>query len=83
MPLPVKNVWRWYLTLACASCVPLVFYLAKVFSLGRAELFQLTDKDRKFELTQLPGADELRIGKKAVVIVPAGKVWTKGMGGTR
>ena len=31
-----------------------------------------TDADRKFELAQLPGADELRIGKKAVVIVRKG-----------
>ena len=30
------------------------------------------DADRKFELAQLPGADELRIGKKAVVIVRKG-----------
>ena len=29
----------------------------------------VTDADRKFELAQLPGADELRIGKKAVIIV--------------
>ena len=29
----------------------------------------VTDADRKLELAQLPGADELRIGKKAVVIV--------------
>ena len=32
----------------------------------------VTDKDRKLELAQLPGADELRIGKKAVVIVRKG-----------
>ena len=32
----------------------------------------VTDADRKLELAQLPGADELRIGKKAVVIVRKG-----------
>ena len=32
----------------------------------------VTDKDRKFELARLPGADEIRIGKKAVVIVRKG-----------
>ena len=32
----------------------------------------VTDADQKFELAQLPGADELRIGKKAVVIVRKG-----------
>ena len=41
MPWSVKVVWWWYLTLACASCVPLVFCLAKVFSLCRAEFFTL------------------------------------------
>lgn len=40
MPLPVKIVWWWYLTLVCASCAPLVFCLVKVDSLGRGELFQ-------------------------------------------
>ena len=32
----------------------------------------VTDADRKLELVQLPGADELRIGKKAVVLVRKG-----------
>ena len=41
MPWSVKVVWWWYLTLACASCVPLVFCLVKFDPLGRGELFQL------------------------------------------
>ena len=41
MPWPVKVVWWWYLTLACASCVPLVFCLVKCDPFGRGELFQL------------------------------------------
>ena len=41
MPWPVKVVWWWYLTLACASCVPLVICLVKCDSFGRGELFQL------------------------------------------
>ena len=41
MPWPVKVVWWWYLTLACASCVPLVFCLVKGDLFGRGELFQL------------------------------------------
>ena len=41
MPWPVKVVWWWYLTLACASCVPLVFCLVKGDPFGRGELFQL------------------------------------------
>ena len=41
MPRPVKVVWWWYLTLACASCVPLVFCLVKGDPFGRGELFQL------------------------------------------
>ena len=32
----------------------------------------VTDADQKFELAQLPGADELRIVKKTVVIVRKG-----------
>ena len=41
MPWSVKIVWWWYLTLACASCVPLVFCLVKVDFRGYGELFQL------------------------------------------
>lgn len=41
MPWSVKVVWWWYLTLACASCVPLVFCLVKGDPFGRGELFQL------------------------------------------
>ena len=40
MPLPVKIVWWWYLTLACASCSPLVFCLFKGVFFGCSELFQ-------------------------------------------
>ena len=32
----------------------------------------VTDADRKFELARLPGADEIRIGKKVIVIVRRG-----------
>ena len=35
MPWSVKVVWWWYLTLACASCVPLVFCLVKGDPFGR------------------------------------------------
>ena len=41
MPWPVKVVWWWYLTLVCASCIPLVFCLVKCDPFGRGELFQL------------------------------------------
>ena len=41
MPWPVKVVWWWYLTLACASCVPLACCLVKGNPFGRGELFQL------------------------------------------
>ena len=41
MPWSVKIVWWWYLTLACAGCVPLVFCLVKGDPFGRGELFQL------------------------------------------
>lgn len=41
MPYPVKVVWWWYLTLACASCVPLVICLVKGNPFGRGELSQL------------------------------------------
>ena len=41
MPWPVKVVWWWYLTLVCASCIPLVFCLVKCDPFGRSELFQL------------------------------------------
>ena len=38
MPWSVKVVWWWYLTLACAGCVPLVFCLVKCDPFGRGEL---------------------------------------------
>ena len=37
MPWSVKIVWWWYLTLACAGCVPLVFCLVKCDPFGRGE----------------------------------------------
>ena len=37
MPWPVKVVWWWYLTLVCASCIPLVFCLVKCDPFGRGE----------------------------------------------
>ena len=41
MPWPVKVAWWWYLTLACASCAPLVFCLVKGYPFGRGEFFHL------------------------------------------
>ena len=74
MPLPVKVVWWWYLTLACASCVPLVFYLAKVFSLGRAELFTLLAWTASLAAYFSGLALAVRRGRRGWATVPYGMV---------
>ena len=74
MPWPVKAVWWWYLTLACASCVPLVFCLVKVDSLGRGELFQLLAGTASLAAYFSGLALAVRRGRRGWATVPYGMV---------
>ena len=74
MPWPVKVVWWWYLTLACASCAPLVFCLVKVDSLGRGELFQLLAGTASLAAYFSGLALAVRRGRRGWATVPYGVV---------
>ena len=74
MPWPVKAVWWWYLTLACASCAPLVFCLVKVDSLGRGELFQLLAGTASLAAYFSGLALAVRRGRRGWATVPYGMV---------
>ena len=74
MPWSVKAAWWWYLTLACASCAPLVFCLVKVDSLGRGELFQLLAGTASLAAYFSGLALAVRRGRRGWATVPYGMV---------
>ena len=74
MPWPVKVVWWWYLTLACASCVPLVFCLVKGDPFGRGELFQLLAGTASLVAYFAGLALAVRRGRRGWATVPYGVV---------
>ena len=74
MPWPVKVVWWWYLTLACASCVPLVFCLVKGDPFGRGELFQLLAGTASLAAYFSGLALAVRRGRRGWATVPYGMV---------
>ena len=74
MPWPVKIVWWWYLTLACASCVPLVFCLVKRDPFGRGELFQLLAGTASLVAYFSGLALAVRRGRRGWATVPYGVV---------
>ena len=74
MPWMVKVVWWWYLTLACASCVPLVFCLVKGDPFGRGELFQLLAGTASLVAYFSGLALAVRRGRRGWATVPYGMV---------
>ena len=74
MPWPVKAVWWWYLTLACASCIPLVFCLIKFDPFGRGELFQLLAGTASLVAYFSGLALAVRRGRRGWATVPYGMV---------
>ena len=74
MPWPVKVVWWWYLTLACAGCVPLVFCLVKGDPFGRGELFQLLAGTASLAAYFSGLALAVRRGRRGWATVPYGVV---------
>ena len=74
MPWPVKVVWWWYLTLVCASCVPLVICLVKCDSFGRDELFQLLAGTASWAAYFAGLALAVRRGRRGWATVPYGVV---------
>ena len=74
MPWSVKIVWWWYLTLACASCVPLVFCLVKGDPFGRSELFQLLPGTASLAAYFSGLALAVRRGRRGWATVPYGMV---------
>ena len=74
MPWPVKIVWWWYLTLACASCVPLVICLVKGDPFGRGELFQLLAGTASLVAYFSGLALAVRRGRRGWATVPYGMV---------
>ena len=74
MPMPVKVVRWWYLTLACASCVPLVFCLVKFDPFGRGELFQLLAGTASLAAYFSGLALAVRRGRRGWATVPYGVV---------
>ena len=74
MPWPVKAVWWWYLTLACASCVPLVFCLVKGDFFIRGELFQLLAGTASLAAYFSGLALAVRRGRRGWATVPYGMV---------
>ena len=74
MPWSVKIVWWWYLTLACASCVPLVFCLVKGDPFGHGELFQLLAGTSSLAAYFSGLALAVRRGRRGWATVPYGVV---------
>ena len=74
MPRPVKVVWWWYLTLACASCVPLAICLVKGDPFGRGELFQLLAGTASLVAYFSGLALAVRRGRRGWATVPYGVV---------
>ena len=74
MPWSVKVVWWWYLTLACAGCVPLVFCLVKGDPFGRGELFQLLAGTASWAAYFSGLALAVRRGRRGWATVPYGVV---------
>ena len=74
MPWSVKVVWWWYLTLACASCVPLVICLVKCDSFGRGELFQILAGTASWAAYFAGLALAVRRGRRGWATVPYGMV---------
>ena len=74
MPWSVKIVWWWYLTLACASCIPLVFCLVKCDPFGRSELFQLLAGTAPWAAYFSGLALAVRRGRRGWATVPYGVV---------
>ena len=74
MPWSVKVVWWLYLTLACASCVPLVFCLVKGDPFGRRELFQLLAGTASLAAYFSGLALAVRRGRRGWATVPYGMV---------
>ena len=74
MPWSVKVVWWWYLTLACASCVPLVFCLVKGDPFGRGEFFQSLAGTASLAAYFSGLALAVRRGRRGWATVPYGMV---------
>ena len=74
MPWSVKIVWWWYLTLACAGCVLLVFCLVKGDPFGRGELFQLLAGTAPWAAYFSGLALAVRRGRRGWATVPYGVV---------
>ena len=74
MPWAVKVVWWWYLTLACASCVPLVICLIKEDFFGRGELSQLLAGTASLTAYFSGLALAVRRGRRGWATVPYGMV---------
>ena len=74
MPWSAKVVWWWYLTLACASCVPLMFCLVKCDPFVRGELFQLLAWTASLAAYFSGLALAVRRGRRGWATVPYGMV---------